>query len=102
MPRAFSGTEGVLLLGKAQEKVTVFRTEERTAADGKKYALLVKNPPPVSEWRRLIADCPTNSMRKTCSSEQDRCTLGAAAGTFDSIYLQMDGSSAVVAECSKM
>src|SRR5580700_3374248 len=30
------GTEGVLFLGKAQEKVTVFPTEKRTAPNGKK------------------------------------------------------------------
>jgi hypothetical protein len=33
----FQGNEGILFLGKAQEKVTVFRTEKRTGADGKKY-----------------------------------------------------------------
>src|SRR5215471_3755728 len=34
----FRETEGVLFLGKAQEKVHVFRTEKRTGKNGKKYA----------------------------------------------------------------
>src|SRR5258708_18330983 len=33
----FQGSEGVLFLGKAQEKAKVFRTEKRTGKNGKKY-----------------------------------------------------------------
>src|SRR5260370_32961571 len=39
----FQGTEGILFLGKAQEKVSVFRTEKRTDAAGKKYPWIVKS-----------------------------------------------------------
>ena len=46
----FTGTEGVLFLGKAQEKVTVFRTEKRTGADGKKYPWIVKSATPVNQF----------------------------------------------------
>jgi hypothetical protein len=46
----FQGTEGVLFLGKAQEKVTVFRTEKRTDAAGKKYAWIVKSATPVNQF----------------------------------------------------
>jgi hypothetical protein len=46
----FSGTEGVLFLGKAQEKVTVFRTEKRTDAAGKKYPWIVKSATPVNQF----------------------------------------------------
>jgi hypothetical protein len=46
----FRETEGVLFLGKAQEKVTVFRTEKRTAPDGKKYAWIVKSATPVNQF----------------------------------------------------
>jgi len=45
----FSGSEGVLFLGKAQEKVKVFRTEKRTDAQGKKYPWIVKNATPVNQ-----------------------------------------------------
>ena len=48
--RRFQGSEGILFLGKAQEKVTVFRTEKRSGADGKKYAWLVKSATPVNQF----------------------------------------------------
>jgi hypothetical protein len=44
------GREGVLFLGKAQEKVTVFRTEKRTDAAGKKYPWIVKSATPVNQF----------------------------------------------------
>jgi hypothetical protein len=46
----FQGIEGVLFLGKAQEKVTVFRTEKRTGSDGKKYPWIVKSATPVNQF----------------------------------------------------
>ena len=49
----FQGTEGVLFLGKAQEKVAVFRTEKRTGRDGKdgkKYPWIVKSATPVNQF----------------------------------------------------
>jgi hypothetical protein len=46
----FQGTEGILFLGKAQEKVTVFRTEKRTDAAGKKYPWIVKSATPVNQF----------------------------------------------------
>jgi hypothetical protein len=45
----FTGTEGVLFLGKAQEKVAVFRTEKRTDERGKKYPWIVKSSTPVNQ-----------------------------------------------------
>jgi hypothetical protein len=45
----FQGTEGVLFLGKAQEKVSVFRTEKRTDAAGKKYPWIVKSTAMVNQ-----------------------------------------------------
>jgi hypothetical protein len=46
----FQGSEGILFLGKAQEKVSVFRTEKRTDAAGKKYAWIVKSATPVNQF----------------------------------------------------
>jgi hypothetical protein len=46
----FEGSEGVLFLGKAQEKVNVFRTEKRTAPNGKKYPWIVKSSVPVNQF----------------------------------------------------
>jgi hypothetical protein len=38
----FTGTEGVLYVGRGQEKATVWRTQRRYHADGSSYAWLVK------------------------------------------------------------
>jgi len=46
----FRGSEGVLFLGKAQEKVTVFRTEKRTDTAGKKYPWIVKSTAMVNQF----------------------------------------------------
>lgn len=46
----FQGKEGVLFLGKAQEKVKVFRTEKRTDSNGKKYPWIVKTSTPVNQF----------------------------------------------------
>ncbi len=46
----FQGTEGVLFLGKAQEKVNVFRTEKRTAPNGKRYPWIVTISVPVNQF----------------------------------------------------
>jgi hypothetical protein len=39
---AFTGTEGVLYVGRSQEKAAVWRTQRRSNADGSSYAWLVK------------------------------------------------------------
>jgi hypothetical protein len=47
----FSGSEGVLFLGKAQEKAPVFRTEKRTnPVTGQKYPWIVKSAAPVNQF----------------------------------------------------
>src|SRR5260370_32560013 len=46
----FQETEGVLFLGKAQEKVNICRTEKRTEKNGKKYAWIVKSATPVNQF----------------------------------------------------
>src|SRR3984957_12383946 len=46
----FQGSEGILFLGKAQEKATVFRTEKRTGANGKKYPWIVKSTAMVNQF----------------------------------------------------
>jgi hypothetical protein len=52
----FQGKEGVLFLGKAQEKVKVFRTEKRTASNGQKYAWIVKSSTPVNQFYFYCVD----------------------------------------------
>src|SRR5260370_27375695 len=40
---AFKGEEGVLFVGKAHEKASVFRTEKRRDADGKRYPWIIRS-----------------------------------------------------------
>lgn len=47
---AFTGDEGVLFVGKAQEKAWVFRTEKPTNAQGRKYPWIVRSTAMVNHW----------------------------------------------------
>src|SRR5262245_3338735 len=48
---AFTGTEGVLFVGRAQEKTPVFRTEKRTnPTTGKKYPWIVRSTAMVNHY----------------------------------------------------
>jgi hypothetical protein len=40
---AFEGEEGVLFIGKAQEKTSVFRTEKRRDTEGKRYPWIIRS-----------------------------------------------------------
>jgi hypothetical protein len=47
----FRGSEGILFIGKAQEKTAVFRTERRSnPATGQQYAWLVRSTAMVNHW----------------------------------------------------
>jgi hypothetical protein len=46
----FTATEGVLFIGRAQEKVQVFRTEKRRDRDGLSYPWIVKTSSMVNQW----------------------------------------------------
>ncbi len=53
----WDGREGVLFVGKAQEKVAVFRTEKRTNPDtGKKYPWIVKSTAMVNQYYFYAVD----------------------------------------------
>jgi hypothetical protein len=53
----FTGTEGVLFVGKAQEKTPVFRTEKRTnATTGQKYPWIVKSTAMVNHFYFYCVD----------------------------------------------
>jgi hypothetical protein len=48
--QASGRTEGVLFIGRAQEKNTVFRTEKRRAADGSSYPWIVRTTSVVNQF----------------------------------------------------
>src|SRR5881628_1969942 len=53
---AFTGEEGVLFIGKAQEKASVFRTEKRRNADGSTYPWIYRSTTPVNHYYVYILD----------------------------------------------
>jgi len=52
----FEGDEGILFVGKAQEKANVFRTEKRVAQTGVKYPWLVRSTVMVNHYYFYIVD----------------------------------------------
>jgi hypothetical protein len=53
---AFTGDEGVLFVGKAQEKAGVFRTEKRRNADGSTYPWIYRSTTPVNHYYFYLLD----------------------------------------------
>ncbi len=52
----FAGDEGVLFVGKAQEKASVFRTEKRRDAQGKTYPWIIRSTAMVNHYYVYILD----------------------------------------------
>jgi hypothetical protein len=52
----FDGDEGVLFVGKAQEKASVFRTEKRRDAQGKSYPWIIRSTAMVNHYYFYILD----------------------------------------------
>ena len=53
---SFEGEEGVLFVGKAQEKAHVFRTEKRCDGAGKKYPWIIRSTAMVNHYYFYIVD----------------------------------------------
>jgi hypothetical protein len=53
---AFTGDEGILFIGKAQEKASVFRTEKRRNADGSTYPWIIRSTTPVNHYYFYLLD----------------------------------------------
>ncbi len=54
--QAAGRTEGVMFIGRAQEKNTVFRTEKRRAADGRAYPWIVRTTSVVNQFYAHCVD----------------------------------------------
>jgi hypothetical protein len=52
----FTGDEGVLFIGKAQEKASVFRTDKRRRPDGSRYPWIIRAKTPVNHYYVYILD----------------------------------------------
>jgi hypothetical protein len=53
---SFTGDEGVLFVGKAQEKASVFRTEKRRRPDGSTYPWIYRSTTPVNHYYVYLVD----------------------------------------------
>ena len=53
----FTAEEGVLFIGRAQEKTLVFRTEKRRHADGVTYPWIVKSTGVINHFYFYCVDC---------------------------------------------
>ena len=53
---SFTREEGVLFVGKAQEKASVFRTEKRRNLDGSTYPWIYRSTTPVNHYYFYLAD----------------------------------------------
>jgi hypothetical protein len=53
---SFPGDEGVLFVGKAQEKASVFRTEKRRRPDGSTYPWIYRSTTPVNHYYVYLLD----------------------------------------------
>src|SRR5258708_14879627 len=53
---SFTGEEGVLFVGKAQEKARVFRTEKRRGAQGKTYPWIIRSTAMPNHYYVYILD----------------------------------------------
>ena len=52
----FEGDEGVLFIGKAQEKASVFRTEKRRDAKGQRYPWIIRSTAMVNHYYVYLVD----------------------------------------------
>ena len=52
----FTDTEGVLFIGRSQEKTRVFRTEKRRDGEGRSYPWIVKTSGVVNQWYFYCVD----------------------------------------------
>jgi hypothetical protein len=52
----FTGSEGVLFVGRVQEKTRVFRTEKRRDAAGRAYPWIIKTTSMVNQWYFYCVD----------------------------------------------
>ena len=82
-------TEGVLFIGRAQEKNTVFRTEKRRAADGRSYPWIVRTTSVVNQFYVHCVDedfggCPFERYADDavvhCATERQASQVLAALG----------------------
>ena len=79
----FSGAEGVLFIGRAQEKTALFRTERRRDANGESYPWVVKTTGVVNHFYVYAVDAdfgPFFLKFCSCFPTMPSCALMATSG----------------------
>src|SRR5512132_2377155 len=115
---AFTGTEGVLFVGRAQEKTTLFRTEKRRGAEGRSYPWIVRATGLVNHFYVYAVDAdfgpffvkfcsyfPYNA--KLCLNGHEwakRQAVNAGIGhtALDNAFAAVDDVAAVQAICDRL
>jgi len=114
----FTGEEGVLFIGRAQEKTGVFRTEKRRDAAGVSYPWIVKTTAMVNQWYCYCVDTDFGPFflkfssyfpytAKLCLNGNEYAKRQAAkAGigftALDNGFATCDGPAAVQAICDQL
>ena len=111
----FTGTEGVLFVGRAQEKTSLFRTEKRRDADGHAYPWIVKTSGLVNQFYFYCVDADFGPFfLKFCSyfpynaklclnghhwAQQQAARAGIGFTALDNAFAAIDDPGAVQAIC---
>jgi hypothetical protein len=114
----FSGTEGVLFVGRAQEKTSLFRTEKRRDAEGHAYPWIVRTTGLVNRFYFYCVDADFGPFfLKFCSYFPDNATLcinghhwaqrqatraGIGFTALDNAFATIDDPSAVHTICDQL
>ena len=114
----FTGEEGVLFIGRAQEKTTLFRTEKRRNAEGRAYPWIVKTTGMVNHFYIYAVDAdfgpfflkfcsyfPYNA--KLCINGHEWAKKQAAKArigftALDNAFAAVDDVAAVQAICARL
>jgi len=114
----FTGTEGVVFIGQAQEKARVFRTEKRHNADGRPYPWIVKGTGVVNQFYIYCLDADFGPFfLKFCSyfpynaklclngnhwAQRQAAKAGLVFTPMDNAFAAVDDPSALQAICDRL
>ena len=99
----FTGTEGVLFIGRAQEKVPLFRTRKRHRADGSSYPWIAAETGVVNQYYCYCVDEDFGPFfLKFCSNEwakRQAAKAGIGFTPMDNAFAAVDDVAALQAIC---
>jgi hypothetical protein len=115
---SFSAAEGVVFVGRAQEKTPLFRTEKRRTADGRSYPWIVKTTGVVNQFYFYCVDADFGPFFvKVCSyfpynaklclnghhwAQRQAAKAGIGFTAMDNAFASVDDPAAVQAICDTL